>query len=101
VKTVIAIVRTESLDDIVSSLEDMGIRGMTITEIKGIGEEVSLYKPYTIHNRVEIIVPDKKVDAVIGIIVRHGKTGTAGDGLIGVYPMEYIVKIRTGEKKTD
>jgi nitrogen regulatory protein P-II 1 len=100
-KTVVAIVRTESLDDIVSSLEDIGIRGMTITEIKGIGEGVSLYKPYTIHNRVELIVPDNKVDEVTRVIVRHGHTGTAGDGLIVVYPVDYMIKIRTGEKKTD
>jgi nitrogen regulatory protein P-II 1 len=100
-KTIIAVVRTESLEQIVASLEDMGIRGMTITEIKGTGEEVSLYKPYTIHNRVEIIVPDGRVDEVTRVIVRHGKTGFAGDGLIGVYPMDYMIKIRTGERRTD
>jgi nitrogen regulatory protein P-II 1 len=99
-KTITAVVRTDSLEEIVKSLEDKGIRGMTITEIKGVGEEVRLYKPYTIHNRIEIIVPDEKVDEVTGVIVQHGKTGFAGDGLIGVYPMDYVIRIRTGEKKT-
>ncbi len=98
-KTVTAIVRTDSVEEIVKSLEENGVRGMTITEIKGTGREVRLYKPYTIHNRIEIIVPDEKVDEVIGIILQHGKTGFAGDGLIGVYPMDYMIKIRTGEKK--
>jgi nitrogen regulatory protein P-II 1 len=101
VKTIVAVVRTDSLENIVKSLEDGGIRGMTITEIKGIGEEVRLYKPYTIHNRIEIIVPDEKVDEVTGVIVRHAKTGFPGDGLIAVYPMDYTIKIRTGEKKTE
>jgi nitrogen regulatory protein P-II 1 len=98
-KTITAIVRTDSLEDIVKSLEEKGIRGMTITEIKGIGSEVRLYKPYTIHNRIEIIVPDEKVEEVTGTIVQQGQTGFAGDGLIGVYPMDYMIKIRTGEKK--
>jgi nitrogen regulatory protein PII len=40
------------------------------------------------------------VDEVTGVIVQHGKTGFAGDGLIGVYPMDYMIKIRTGEKTT-
>ena len=81
------------------SLEERGIRGMTITQIKGTGREVRLYRPYTIHNRIEVIVSDEKVEEVTSVILQHGKTGFAGDGLIGVYPMEYMIKIRTGEKK--
>jgi nitrogen regulatory protein P-II 1 len=100
-KTIVAIVRTDTLGDIVKALEERGIGGMTITEIKGIGEEVRLYKPYTIHNRIEIIVPDEKVDEVTGVIVRHARTGFAGDGIVGVYPMEYMIKIRTGEKEKE
>ena len=73
---------------------------MTIAEIKGLGREVQLYQPYSVHNRIEIIVPDEKVEEVTAVILQHGKTGFAGDGLIGVYPMDYMIKIRTGEKKT-
>jgi nitrogen regulatory protein P-II 1 len=101
VKTIVAIVRTDTLGEMVRALEERGISGMTITEIKGIGEEVRLYKPYTIHNRIEIIVSDEKVDEITGVIVRHARTGFAGDGIIGVYPMEYMIKIRTGEKEKD
>ncbi len=85
-KTITAIVRTGSVEEIVKALEDKGIRGMTITEIKGTGREVRLYKPYTIHSRIEMIVPDEKVDEITGVIVRYGKTGFAGDGLIGSIP---------------
>ena len=99
-KTIAAVIRKDFLEDIVDALEDMGIRGMTITDIRGIGEEkgVSLYKPYRIHNRIEIVVADERVDEVVSVIGWLGKTGLAGDGIIGVYPMDYMIKIRTGEK---
>lgn len=96
-----AIVRTSSLEKIVTALEDIGIMGITITNVKGTGEEVSLYRPYAIHSRIEIIAGDEKADEAVHTIVRHGKTGFAGDEIIGVYPMDYMVKIRTGEKKPE
>lgn len=97
-KIVTAIVRTTALEGIVKSLEDAGIKGMTISEIKGIGEQVQLFRPYTIHNRVEVITPDEKVNEVSDIILKHGHTGLAGDGLIAVHPVDYMIKIRTKEK---
>lgn len=97
-KIVTAIVRTTALEGIVKSLEDAGIKGMTISEIKGVGEQVQLFRPYTIHNRLEVIVPDEKVDGVVTIILEHGHTGLAGDGLIAVHPVDYMIKIRTKEK---
>lgn len=97
-KIVIAIVRTTCLEGIVKSLEDMGIRGMTISEIKGTGEQVQLYKPYTIHNKIEIIVPDEKVDEVTEVILEHAHTGFAGDGFIAVYQVECMIRIRTRER---
>lgn len=97
-KMVEAIVRTVSFEGIVESLELIGVKGMTICEMKGIGEQVQLYKPYTIHNRIEIIVPDEMVDDVVRSILDHAHTGLAGDGLIAVHPIEYMIKIRTKEK---
>lgn len=97
-KTVSAIVRKTCLGGIVKSLEDAGIKGMTISEVQGIGEQVQLFKPYTIHSRIEVIVPDERVDGVITIILGHGHTGLAGDGLITVCPIESMIKIRTKEK---
>lgn len=99
-KIVTAFVRTTSLEDIVKSLEGIGVKGMTIEEIKGIGEEVSLDRPYTIHDRIDIIVPDEKAGEVASIILEHGRTGFAGDGLVVVQPADYAVKIRTKEKQT-
>jgi nitrogen regulatory protein P-II 1 len=101
VKTIVAVVRTDTLGEIVKALEERGIRGMTISEIRGVGEEVRMYRSYNIHNRIELIVPDGKVDDVTGVIVRHARTGFAGDGIIGVYPMDFMIKIRTGEKEAE
>jgi nitrogen regulatory protein P-II 1 len=100
-KTIVAVVRTNSLTDVVNALEEKGFRGMTISEIRGIGEEIRLYRPYDIHNRIEIIVPDERVEEVAGTILLHAKTGFAGDGIIGVYPMDYMIKIRTGKKEKE
>jgi len=97
-ETVVAIVRTICLEHIIKALEKVGIKGMTILEVKGIGEQVQLYQPYSIHKRIEIIVPDEKVDVVTNIILEHGHTGLAGDGLIAVYPIDYMIKIRAKER---
>jgi len=97
-KMITAVVRTTSLDNIVRCIEDVCIREMTISEIKGIGEETPLLKPYTIHNRIDIIVPDEKVDKIADVILQHAHTGLAGDGLIVVHPVDYMIKIRTKEK---
>lgn len=99
-KIVTAFVRTTGLEAIVKSLQGIGIKGMTIEEIKGIGEEVSLNKPYTIHDRIDIIVPDEKADEVVNMIAEQGRTGLAGDGMVVVQPADYAVKIRTKEKLT-
>jgi nitrogen regulatory protein P-II 1 len=97
-KLITAIVRTTNLEAIVKSLERSGIRGMTISEVKGTGQQVPLFKPYTIHNRIDIFIPDAKVDEVTRIILDHASTGLAGDGCIALQPVECIIKIRTREK---
>ncbi len=97
-KMVTAIVRTICLEGIVKSLEDMGIRGMTISEIKGIGEQAQLYNPYTIHEKIEIIAPDERVDEIANVILGHAHIGLPGDGLIAVSPIDWMIKIRTKEQ---
>ena len=100
-KMISAIVRTSSLESIVKALEDIGVRGMTIMEVKGIGEQVELFRPYTIHSRIEIIVADERVDAVAKVIIDRGHTGFVGDGLVAVYPVDHVIKIRTKETLDD
>jgi nitrogen regulatory protein P-II 1 len=97
-KAVTAIVRTTSLERVVHALEHSGIKRLTISEIKGTGEEVRLRSSYTIHDKVEIFVPDERVDAVVRLILENSGTGLAGDGVITIAPLDYAVKIRTEER---
>ncbi len=99
-KMITAIVRTTALEHIVKKLEQLGIRSLTISEIKGTGEEVPLFKHYTIHDRIEIVVPDEKADEAANLILEHAGTGLAGDGIIAVSPVDYLLKIRTRERFT-
>ena len=93
--------RTTSLKHTLKSLEEAGIRGMTISEVKGVGSQVQVFNPYTIHKKIEIIIPDDRVDEVATIIYEHGHTGFTGDGLIAITPIECVIKIRRKEKMCD
>jgi Amt family ammonium transporter len=95
VKMVTAIVRTTVLEHIIKKLENGGIKNLTISEIKGTGEDVPLFKHYAIHNKIEIIVPDNKADEAARIILEDAGTGLSGDGIIAVTPLDYALKIRT------
>jgi nitrogen regulatory protein PII len=97
-KMIAAIVRASSIDAIVKSFNDTGIRGMTIFEVKGIGEQVELFTHYTVHKMIQIITPDEKVDEITNIILEHAHSGLAGDGIIIVHPLDYMIKVRTKEK---
>jgi len=98
VKIVTAIVRTMALERIARALEDKGFNHMTISEVKGIGEEVRLFRPYAIHDKIEIIVVDERADDVVNIILDQGRMGLAGDGLIAVAPLDYVIKTKTRER---
>ncbi len=57
-----------------------------------------LFRPYTIHRKIELFVPDERAEEVSRIILEHSHTGLAGDGLIAVSSVDYIIKIKTGER---
>lgn len=71
---------------------------MTISEIKGLGEEVQLNNPYMIHDKIEIIVSEEKAEAVVKTILDNTRTGLVGDGVITVASLDYVVKIRTEKR---
>jgi nitrogen regulatory protein P-II 1 len=98
-KMVTAIVRTSCLEKVLAALRGVGIRGLTIFEVKGVGHGVHMYTPYEVHSRIEIIIPDEEVERVTSAIVENAHTGFPGDGMIAVAPVDYVVKIRTKEKK--
>ena len=109
-KKVEAIIRPFKLDEVKDSLAEVGIQGMTVTEVKGFGrtggkKEVYRGSAYVVDFvpkvKVEIVVPDSMVGDVIDAIEKSSKTGRIGDGKIFVVPVDEAVRIRTGERGED
>ncbi len=105
-KLVTAIVKPFRLDDVRNALAEVGIQGMTVSEVKGFGRQrghTELYRgaEYVVDflpkAKIEVAVPDDLVDQVTEAIVASAKTGKVGDGKIFVTPLEHVIRIRTGE----
>ena len=105
-KKVEAIIRPFKLEDVKHALVNAGIVGMTVTEVRGFGRQkgqVERYRgsEFTVEFlqklKVEVVVADERVDAVIKAIAEAAKTGEIGDGKIFISPVESVVRIRTGE----
>ena len=105
-KLVTAIVKPFKLDDVRESLSDIGVQGITVTEVKGFGRQkghTELYRgaEYVVDFlpkiKVEAAVDDAQVEAVIEAITKSANTGKIGDGKIFVTPVEQVIRIRTGE----
>ncbi|MBI5188831.1 MAG: P-II family nitrogen regulator [Nitrospirae bacterium] len=102
-----AIIKTFKLDEVKDALNEIGIQGMTITEVKGFGRQkgyVEVYrgKEYEVRFlpkiKIEIVLSDSMVDNVIYTIMERAKTGNVGDGKIFVYHVEDVIRISTGEQ---
>lgn len=109
-KKIEAIIKPFKLDDVREALTDVGIAGMTVTEVKGFGRQkghTELYRgaEYAIDFlpkvKIEIIVTDDQVDECIEAIIDTAQTGKIGDGKIFVYDVERAIRIRTGEENED
>lgn len=105
-KLVNAIIKPFKLDDVREGLSEIGVTGITVTEVKGFGRQkghTELYRgaEYVVDFlpkvKLEIAVPDDRVDTVIDAISKAANTGKIGDGKIFVLPLEQAVRIRTGE----
>lgn len=105
-KLVTAIVKPFRLDDVRNALSEVGVQGMTVSEVKGFGRQrghTELYRgaEYVVDflpkAKIEVAVADDRVDEVIEAIVNGAKTGKVGDGKIFVTPLEQVLRIRTGE----
>jgi len=106
-KKVEAIIKPFKLDEVKDALSEVGIQGMTVTEVKGFGrtggkKEVYRGSAYVVDFvpkvKLEIVVPDQMVHQVIDAIEKSAKTGRIGDGKIFVSPVDEAVRIRTGER---
>jgi nitrogen regulatory protein PII len=104
-----AIVRPNKVDDVKDALEKIGVSGMTVTEVRGHGQQkghTAIYrgKEYNVSllpkMAIETVVSDSAVEATIKAIVAAARTGEIGDGRVFVTPVEASYKIRTGERET-
>ena len=109
-KMVTAIIKPFKLDEVREALSDIGVQGITVTEVKGFGRQkghTELYRgaEYVVDFlpkiKLEVAVPDEQVDAVVEAIMRAAGTGKIGDGKIFVWDLGKVVRIRTGELDAD
>ncbi|MBK6596796.1 MAG: P-II family nitrogen regulator [Proteobacteria bacterium] len=105
-KLVTAIIKPFKLDDVRAGLSEIGVSGMTVTEVKGFGRQrghTELYRgaeyvvDFVPKTRIEVAVQSGLVDQVIEAILKAAKTGKVGDGKIFITEIERVVRIRTGE----
>lgn len=105
-KLITAIIKPFRLDDVRNALAELGVQGMTVTEVKGFGRQrghTELYRgaEYVVDflpkSKVEIAVSTDQAEAVIEAIIAAARTGKVGDGKIFVTPLEQAIRIRTGE----
>lgn len=106
-KKITAIIKPFKLDDVREALSDLGVNGMTVTEVKGFGRQkghTELYRgaeymvDFLPKMRIEIVVVDEMLDQVVESILETAQTGKIGDGKIFVEPVERVIRIRTGEE---
>src|SRR5271157_2470567 len=105
-KKIEAIIKPFKLDEVKDALNDMGIKGMTITEVKGFGRQkghTEIYRgaEYVIDFlpkvKIELVLEEEQAGKVIEVIQQAARTGKIGDGKIFVLPVEEVIRIRTGE----
>jgi nitrogen regulatory protein P-II 2 len=105
-KLVTAIIKPFKLEEVRSALTDLGLQGMTVTEVKGYGRQkghTEIYRgaEYTVSFlpkvKIEVVVPASSVEKAVEAIIRAARTGQIGDGKIFVSPVDHAVRVRTGE----
>lgn len=109
-KLITAVVKPFKLDDVRTALSEVGVQGMTVTEVKGFGRQkghTELYRgaEYVVDFlpkvKVELAVDDSLVEQAVEAITKAAQTGKIGDGKIFITPLEEIIRIRTGETGAD
>jgi len=109
-KLVTAIIKPFKMDDVRSALSDIGVQGVTVTEVKGFGRQrghTELYRgaEYVVDFlpklKLEVAAASDQVDAIVETIIGSASTGKIGDGKIFVSELEQVVRIRTGETGVD
>jgi nitrogen regulatory protein P-II 2 len=105
-KLVTAIIKPFKLEEVRSALTDLGLQGMTVTEVKGYGRQkghTEIYRgaEYAVNFlpkvKIEVVVPASSVEKAVEAIIRSARTGQIGDGKIFVSPVDHAIRVRTGE----
>jgi nitrogen regulatory protein P-II 1 len=106
-KLITSIIKPFKLDEVREALAEIGVTGLTVTEVKGFGRQkghTELYRgaEYVVDFlpkvKVEVVVPNDRVETVTEAIIKAARTGKIGDGKIFVSPIEHAIRIRTGEE---
>lgn len=103
-----AIIKPFKLDEVKDALQDAGFKGLTVSEVRGFGRQKGNAEVY--HGtaeyvvdfmpkvKIELVLPDDDVEKAVETIIKTANTGRVGDGKIFIYPLEEVIRIRTGER---
>jgi nitrogen regulatory protein P-II 1 len=109
-KLITAIVKPFTLDDVRAAVEKAGVHGLTFSEVQGYGRQkghTEVYRgaeyqvDFVPKAKIEVVVDDEHVDAVVAAIISAARTGKIGDGKVWVAPVESLVRVRTGERDAE
>ena len=109
-KLVTAIIKPFTLDDVKGALEQLGVLGMTVSEVQGYGRQkghTEVYRgaEYSVDFvpkiKIEVVIDDTAVEKVLEAVVEAARTGKIGDGKVWVTPVDAVVRVRTGERGSD
>ncbi len=102
-KKVVAIVRGTVLEDVEERLRQLGIKGISVSHIKGYGEYANLFTAdrMTAHAKIEIFSKQSAVDDIVAAIIETAHRGIAGDGIVAIQPVEKLYRIRTKAEPKD
>ncbi|MDG1411970.1 MAG: P-II family nitrogen regulator [Acidimicrobiales bacterium] len=109
-KLITAVIKPFKLEDVKTALSDVGVHGMTVSEVQGFGRQGGHSETYrgteyrvtfTPKTRIEVLVEDSVADGVVGAIIESARTEKIGDGKVWVTPVETLARIRTGERDAE
>ena len=109
-KLITAVIKSFKLEDVKTALSEVGVHGMTVSEVQGFGRQGGHSETYrgteyrvtfTPKTRIEVLVDDSVADGVVDAIIESARTEKIGDGKVWVTPVETLARIRTGERGAD
>lgn len=102
-RKITAIIRNSALEEVEERLQDMGVKGISVSRVTGYGEYANLYRSDWMvpHYRLEIFAKKPQTDAIVNAIMETAHLGMAGDGIVAVLPVEKLYRIRTKSEATD